>query len=163
MPKLRGNAEGTMDQKCRAAVPAKFSAMFQEGEELVLWEPQGNSQPYLLLSQDSYFEETFDREYALAEKSRRQDLLRDALGHMETVKLDSAGRFVIPERYHGKAGFDKGGKLFFLANQTYIEIWPLPVWRAWENARRGEVSRFDYTPDPAWTPTREASDDDISA
>jgi len=163
MPGLRGNAEGTMDSKCRAAVPAKFSGMFPEGEELVLWEPQGNSQPYLLLSLDSYFEETFDREYALTEKAGRQDLLRDALGHMESVKLDSAGRFVIPERYHGKAGFDKGGKLFFLANRTYMEIWPLPVWRAWENARRRDVSRFDYSPDPARTPAPEViNDDDIS-
>jgi len=157
MPRLRGNAEGTMDQKCRAGVPAKFSAMFPEGEELVLWEPQGNNQPYLVLSQDRYFEETFDREYALADKAQRQNLLRDALGHIETVKLDAAGRFVIPERYHDKAGFDKGGKLFFLANQTYMEIWPLPVWRAWENARRQEVCRFDYTPDPAWAPAQEAA------
>jgi len=164
MPKLRGNAEGTMDQKCRAGVPAKFIGMFPEGEEIVLWEPQGSNQPYLLLLQDRYFEETFDREYALADKASRQDLLRDALGHMESVKLDAAGRFVIPERYHGKAGFDKGGKLFFLANQSYMEIWPLPVWRAWENARRGAVSRFDYTPDPAWAPApQEANDDSISS
>ena len=163
MPKLRGNAEGTMDQKCRAAVPAKFSAMFPEGDELVLWEPQGSSQPYLVLAQDRYFEETFDREYALVDKAGRQDLLRDALGHMENVKLDSAGRFVIPERYHNKAGFDKGGKLFFLANQTYMEIWPMPVWRAWENARRGAVSRFDYTPEPIALSKGAENADDVSA
>ena len=162
MPKLRGNAEGTMDQKCRAGVPAKFGEMYPEGEELVLWEPQGSSQPYLVLTRDDYFEEVLDREYALADKAQRMDLLRDALGHMEYVKLDAAGRFVIPERYHGKAGFDKGGKLFFLANQTYMEIWPLPVWRAWENARRSAHSRFDYTPDPA-KPAVQDTDDDISA
>jgi len=164
MPKLRGNAEGTMDQKCRATVPAKFSEMFPEGEELVLWEPQGNKQPYLLLSQDRYFEETFDREYALADKAARQDLMRDALGHMETVKPDAAGRFVIPDRYHIKAGFDKGCKLFFLANQTFIEIWPLAVWRAWETARRQDVSRFDYSPDPVFKAEKTAEKtDDLSA
>lgn len=148
MPRLRGNAEGTMDQKCRATVPAKFRSMFPEGSELVLWEPQGQNQPYLVLTLDDYFDDIFEREYALADKADRQDLLRDALGHMDSIDLDAASRFVIPEKYHGKAGFDKGGKLFFLANQTYMEIWPLPVWRAWENARRKDISRFDYTPDP---------------
>ena len=160
MPKLRGNAEGTLDQKSRAAVPAKFRPMFEEGE-LVLWEPQGSSQPYLVLTQDNYFDGVLEREYAMAGKAERQDLLRDALGHMEAVELDAAGRFVIPEKYHGKAGFDKGGKLFFLANKTYMEIWPLPVWRAWENARRKDLCRFDYTPDPAFAAVQE--NDDISA
>ena len=148
MARLRGNAEGTMDSKCRAGVPAKFAAMFPEGAELVLWEAAGIDQPYLVLTQDEYFDEVFDREYAMTDKAARQALLRDALGHMETVELDSARRFVIPEKYHAKAGFEKGTKLFFLANQTYMEIWPLAVWRIWENKRRGEVSRFDYTPDP---------------
>ena len=148
MARNRGSAEGTMDQKCRAGMPAKFSGMFPADEELVLWEPQGSHQPYLLLTTEEYFDEVFDREYALAEKAERQDLLRDALGHMETVKPDAAGRFVIPEKYHAKAGFDKGAKLFFLANRTYMEIWPLTIWRVWENNRRGAVSRFDYTPDP---------------
>ena len=148
MPRLRGNAEGTMDQKGRASLPAKFRAMFPEGEELVLWEPQGNNQPYLVLTLDDYFEEVLDREYALADKAARQNLLRDALGHMETVEPDAAGRFVIPEKYHGKAGFEKGCKLFFLANRTYMEIWPSAVWRIWENARRTDLCRFDYTPDP---------------
>ena len=98
MPGMRGNAEGTMDQKCRAGVPARFSGMFPQGEALVLWEPQGREQPYLLLTTEAYFDEVFDREYALADRSIRQDLLRDALGHMETVELDSARRFVIPEK-----------------------------------------------------------------
>jgi len=162
MPRLRGNAEGTMDQKCRAGVPAKFRAMFPEGEPLVLWEPQGLHQPYLVLTQDEYFDEVLDREYALVDKAERMDLLRDALGHMETVEPDAAGRFVIPERYHAKAGFDKGGKLFFLANQTYMEIWPLPVWRAWESARRKDTCRFDYTPDPVAAKGTEG-DHDVSA
>jgi DNA-binding transcriptional regulator/RsmH inhibitor MraZ len=161
MSKTRGNAEGTLDQKSRAAVPARFASMFPEGEELVLWEPQGSAQPYLVLTVDSYFEEVLDREYALAGRAERQDLLRDALGHMETVELDAARRFVVPEKYHGKAGFEKGGKLFFLANRSYMEIWPMAVWRAWESARRKDLCRFDYTPDPVRVPAE--NDDDISA
>jgi len=153
MAKDRGGAEGTMDQKCRATKPAKFAGMFQDEEELVLWEPQGSDQPYLLLTTEAYFDDVFEREYARVDRAERQDLLRDALGHMELVKPDAAGRFVIPEKYHAKAGFDKGARLFFLANKTYMEIWPLTVWRIWENNRRGAVSRFDYTPDP----TREAA------
>jgi len=144
----RGSAEGTMDQKCRAGLPAKFEKMFSQDEELVLWEPQGSNQPYLLLTTEEYFDEVLDREYALVDKAERQDLLRDALGHMEYVRPDAAGRFVIPEKYHNKAGFDRGCRLLFLANRTYMEIWPLAVWRIWENNRRGAVSRFDYTPDP---------------
>jgi DNA-binding transcriptional regulator/RsmH inhibitor MraZ len=122
--------------------------MFPQDGDLVLWEPQGSNQPYLLLTTEEYFDEALDREYALAGKAQRQDLLRDALGHMELVKPDAAGRFVIPEKYHAKAGFDKGARLFFLANRTYMEIWPLAVWRIWENKRRGDICRFDYTPDP---------------
>ena len=144
----RGSAEGTMDQKCRAGLPAKFEEMFPRDEDLVLWEPQGSNQPYLLLTTEEYFDEVLDREYALVDKAERQDLLRDALGHMEYVRPDAAGRFVIPEKYHNKAGFDRGCRLLFLANRTYMEIWPLAVWRIWENNRRGAVSRFDYTPDP---------------
>ena len=112
MARLRGNAEGTMDQKGRAGVPAKFAAMFPEGAELVLWEAAGIDQPYLVLTLDEYFDEVFDREYALVSKAERQNLLRDALGHMEAVELDTARRFVIPEKYHAKAGFEKGEKLF---------------------------------------------------
>ena len=148
MAKNRGNAEGTMDQKFRANLPAKFGEMFPKDEELVLWEPQGRNQRYLLLTTEEYFEEVFDREYALADKDRRQDLLRDALGHMEYVKPDAVGRFVIPEKYHRKAGFDRGCRLFFLANRTYMEIWPAVMWQIWEDERRRDICSFDYAPDP---------------
>jgi len=148
MAKYRGNAEGTMDQKYRASLPARFAEMFPKDEELILWEPQGKNQRYLLLTTEAYFEEVFDREYALADKAERQNLLRDALGHMEYVKPDAAGRFVISEKYHRKAGFDRGCRLFFLANRTYMEIWPLTMWQIWEDDRRKDISSFDYTPDP---------------
>ncbi|MCL2494759.1 MAG: division/cell wall cluster transcriptional repressor MraZ [Oscillospiraceae bacterium] len=159
MPRTRGNAEGTIDQKRRVSVPARFSDIYPQGEEIVLWEPQGKEQPYLVLSLDEYFDEMFEREYAQSEKQGRQNLLRDAYGHVEYVELDSARRFVIPERYREKAGFDRGDKLFFLANRTYMEIWPLAVWRLWESNRRADTSRFDYTPDPARPIPQETSDD----
>ena len=162
MPRLRGNAEITMDQKYRVGVPARFSGMFPEGSDLTLWDPQGDNQPYLVLLLEAYFDERFDSEYAAVEKAGRQDLLRDALGHMVPVELDAARRFVIPEPYNRKAGFDKGAKLFILANETYMEIWPLAVWRIWENNRRAAVSRFDYTPEPVRAVPQELSDD-ISA
>ena len=158
MAKYRGNAEGTMDQKYRASLPARFVEMFPRDEELILWEPQGNKQHYLLLTTEEYFEEVFDREYALVSKAERQDLMRDALGHMEYVKPDAAGRFVISEKYHEKAGFDRGCRLFFLADRTYMEIWPYTMWRIRENERRGDICRFDYAPDPARIAALDAMD-----
>ncbi|MDR0532092.1 MAG: hypothetical protein LBG83_08520 [Oscillospiraceae bacterium] len=148
MARLRGNAEGTMDAKGRATVPTKFRGIFEGKDDLVLWEPQGLDQPFLVLTSDEYFDAIYEREYALAEKERRQDLLHEVLGHMDDVELDANARFVVPEKYFGKAGFDKGGKLFFLANKTYVEIWSLPVWKMREAARRADRSLMDFTPDP---------------
>jgi len=149
MPRLpRGNAEGTLDAKGRAAVPTKFRPMFEDKDNLVLWEPQGLNQPYLVLTSDDYFDEIIEREYAEADKADRVDLTHDIYGHMDDVELDSASRFVIHEKYNEKAGFARGEKLFFLANKTYMEIWSLQVWKQREAARRRERSLLDYTPDP---------------
>jgi len=158
MPRLRGNAEITLDQKYRVGVPARFSGMFPEGSELILWDPQGKDQPYLVLLLEEYFDERFDSEYAAVEKAERQDLTRDAWGHVVSVELDAARRFVIPEPYNRKAGFEKGAKLFLLMNKTYMEIWPLALWRVWEDKRRGAVSQFEYTPEPV-RPPQEISND----
>ena len=155
MARLRGNAEGTMDAKGRATVPTKFRGIFEQKNDLVLWEPQGRDQPFLVLTSDEYFDAVYDREYAGAEKGDRQDLLHDVLGHMDDIDLDQNARFVIPEKYFDKTGFAKGEKLFFLANKTYMEIWSLQVWKARETARRGERSLLDYTPDPILTGVRE--------
>ena len=149
MPRLlRGNAEGTLDAKGRAAVPTKFRPMFEGKDNLVLWEPQGLNQPYLVLTSDDYFDEIIEREYASADKHDRMDLLHDIYGHMDDIELDSASRFVVHEKYNEKSGFKRGEKLFFLANKTYMEIWSLDVWKARETARRRERSLLDYTPDP---------------
>jgi division/cell wall cluster transcriptional repressor MraZ len=156
---LRGNAEGTLDMKGRATVPTKFRAMF-EGKDLVLWEPQGLHQPYLLLTCDDYFDEIVEREYALAEKRDREELLRDIYGHMDDIELDSAARFVIHEKYNEKAGFERGQKLFFLAYQKYIEVWPLDVWKDREAARRQDRSMLDYTPDPVEKAIRQRAAED---
>lgn len=146
---LRGNAEGTLDAKGRATVPTKFRPMFEGKDNLVLWEPQGEKQPYLLLTSEDYFDEIIEREYADAEKHKRLDLTHDVWGHMDDIELDGASRFPIQEKYYEKAGFARGEKLFFLANKTYIEIWPLQVWKNREIERRGERSLLDYTPDPS--------------
>jgi len=148
MARLRGNAEGTMDAKGRAAVPTKFRGIFEGKDDLVLWEPPGRDQPFLVLTSDEYFDAVYDREYADVEKQGRQDLLHDVLGHMDDIELDQAFRFGIHEKYHEKTGLAKGEKLFFLANKTYMEIWSLQVWKARESARRNERSLMDYTPDP---------------
>jgi len=155
MARLRGNAEGTMDAKGRAAVPTKFRGIFEGKDDLVLWEPQGREQPFLVLTSDDYFDAVYDREYAQAEKLDRQDLLHDVLGHMDDIELDQASRFVVPEKYFEKTGFAKGEKLFFLANKTYMEIWSLQVWKARETARRNARSLLDYTPDPILSGVRD--------
>jgi DNA-binding transcriptional regulator/RsmH inhibitor MraZ len=157
MARLRGNAEGTMDAKGRAAVPTKFRGIFEDKDDLVLWEPQGHDQPFLVLTSDDYFNAVYEREYAQAEKGARQDLLHDMLGHMDDIELDQNARFVIPEKYFEKTGFAKGEKLFFLANKTYMEIWALQVWKARESARRSERSLMDYTPDPVLQQLQQAA------
>ena len=156
MARLRGNAEGTMDAKGRAAVPAKFRGIFEGKDDLVLWEPQGHDQPFLVLTTDEYFDAVYNREYAQADKANRQELLYDVLGHMDDIELDQASRFVIQEKYFEKTGFAKGEKLFFLANKTYIEIWSLQRWKTRESARRNERSLLDYTPDPILTGVQNA-------
>ena len=149
MPRLlRGNAEGTLDAKGRAAVPTKFRPMFEGRDNLVLWEPQGADQPYLLLTSDDYFDEIVERELASVAKADRADFTREVYSHMDDIDLDSASRFVIHEKYNEKAGFVRGEKLFFIANKVYIEIWPLRVWKDREAARRRERPLLDYTPDP---------------
>jgi DNA-binding transcriptional regulator/RsmH inhibitor MraZ len=137
-----------LDTKWRAAVPTKFRPIFADQKDLVLWEPQGENQPFLVLALDDYFDDIYEREYAAAEKSQRADLTHDTLGHMEYTDLDTASRFVLPENFRLKAGFAKGEKLFFLANRTYLEVWPMHQWQAREAARRQARSLLDYTPDP---------------
>ena len=153
MPKNRpphGNAEGTLDSKCRATVPTRMRPMFDGIEqELVLWEPSGVKQPYLLLTSEDYFDEIVAREYDRAAPEDRENLIHDVWGHMDYIELDSAARFVIPDKYFPKAGFGKGEKIFFMANGTYIEIWPLAVWRHTENERRGDHSVMVHTPSPS--------------
>jgi MraZ protein len=156
--RLRGNAEGTMDAKGRITVPTRFRPMF-EGKELVLWEPQGLAQPFLMLSTGEYFDKVAEREYARADKEDRQEVLHDILGHMDEIELDSAARFVIPEKYCAKAGYERGKKLFFLANRDYLEIWALEVWNNRELRRQKERSLVDYTPDPACARERETEAD----
>ena len=157
MARLRGNAEGTMDVKGRATVPTKFRPMFEGQKDLVLWEPRGLEEPFLMLATAEYFDSITDREYALADKRDRQKVLRQSLGHMEEIELDSAGRFVIPDKYCGKAGFRRGEKLFFLANRDYMEIWSLEVWRQLEAEWQEGRSLVDYTPDPAGKQAQEES------
>ena len=142
----RGNAEGTLDAKGRAAVPTRFRPIFEGREELVLWEPQGSKQPYLILMLDEYFDKIVEREYDGADELEEQDLTHDIWGHMDYVELDSASRFPIDKKYYKKAGFERGEKLFFIANQSYMEVWPLKAWERHEEERRGERSRLRYTP-----------------
>jgi len=156
----RGNAEGTLDTKGRAAVPTRFRPIFEGRDDLVLWEPQGLEQPYLVLTSDEYFDDVSDREYAGAAKPQRLYLTYETLGHMDDIELDSAWRFVIHEKYNEKAGFVRGEKLFFLANRTYMEIWPLHVWKKCEAGRMQERARslIDHTPDPITLGIKQSAD-----
>jgi len=161
MPRLlRGNAEGTLDAKGRAAVPTKFRPMFDGKDNLVLWEPQGHDRPYLLLTSDDYFDQTVERELESVEKNQRANFTRAVYSHMDDIDLDSASRFVIHEKYNEKAGFTRGEKLFFIANKTYIEIWSLQTWKRHDAAQQNESLLLDYTPDPVSRALEEGPSDE---
>lgn len=148
MPRLpRGNAEATLDAKGRVAVPAKFRAMF-EGKHLVLWEPLGQDNPYLVLTSDEFIDAAIERELKAVPKERRVAFNRSLSTRMEDIELDTASRFVINEKHNEKTGFVRGEKLFLIANKTYIEIWSLQAWKDYDAENQQEdLMLLDYTPD----------------
>jgi MraZ protein len=144
---LRGNAEGTLDTKWRVTVPTKFRRIF-EADNPVLWKPPGTEQPYVILSTADYYEQKYQQGLAKIPEELAEDYVRDALGSMDEIELDTACRFVVRDIFRADCSFSQGCKLFFLVNVDYMEIWSLEVWRAREEARRRAHSLMHFAPDP---------------
>ncbi len=151
---FQGTAEGTVDAKGRACIPAKFREGLEEQGQVMLWYSGDATQPFLMLASKSEYNRVFEREYSRARPEHRAQVMRRIQVNSEPVELDKSARFVLPEKLAAKAGVRREDKIFFIGCHTYLEVWQLAQWNEQEAQELagadGAEIKLDFAPDPAW-------------
>ncbi len=119
-----GSHEHTVDTKGRVSLPAKFREIFPADSTLVL--VKGLNDMLWVFDADQYE----DWVCSLQEKNedgsvaaRRVDKLIQFLNaSSDTVKIDGAGRIMLPQKLRDAVGLDRD--VTILGNGDHVEVWP---------------------------------------
>ncbi len=125
---LSGQIEGKVSSKFQTALPKQFRAIF--GETLII--TKSVDQCLLILAEDKW--ETLlegTRGMPFTDKATRE-IQRYLFGSAVVIKLDSQGRFVIPEYLRRYAHIEK--EIVFIGVQRYGEIWDKTSWNEHEKS-----------------------------
>lgn len=118
-----GNIEAKIDAKGRVFLPSAFRKVLQAGgnESLVL--RKDVFQPCLVIYPESVWNVQMDELRSRLNRWNRdhQRIFRQFVSDVESIALDSNGRFLIPKRYVEKAGISQVVR--FIGMGDSIEVW----------------------------------------
>lgn len=123
MSLLIGNAEGKIDAKCRAFLPAIFRRLLND--QKVFYLRTGIFENCLELYPEDTWEQTIsDLRQQLSPWVREEDaLFRQFVAEADRIELEDNGRMLIPKRYLTAIGITSEAR--FIGRVDKIEIWPL--------------------------------------
>jgi len=112
----------SIDTKSRLTIPASFRGMLDDGAYIT----QGLD-PNLMVLTPASFQVLYDRVNQLSMTDpKARDLKRLMFGNAAEVKLDSAGRILIPQFLQEFAGLE--GTALVVGVGKHFEIWSPGVW-----------------------------------
>jgi MraZ protein len=142
---LMGKAQATLDTKGRISLPAKFRRLLPE--EVVVTRSPNQEYPSLVL----YTEEGFERWIQQVMESKGgyraniqsfDDVMEEYYENAEYIKLDGAGRLLIPNEQREYAHLDK--EVIITGVNNHLILRSATIWQ--DNAkRRGQVPVYDAT------------------
>lgn len=130
---LIGQYDARLDSKSRTALPSKFRTSL--GDSLIL--TKGFESSLIIVSEREYtrlLEGTEGKPFTV--KAARE-LQRFLLGQASSIKLDSKGRFIIPE--YLKAHASLTDEIVFLGIQRYVEVWDKTTWETYQTSLKGRI------------------------
>ena len=118
-----GNIEGKVDSKGRVFLPSAFRKALPGGEGVSMVMRKDVFQDCLVLYTEAVWNEQMDnlRHRLNRWNKTHQQVFRQFVSEVESLTLDSNGRFLIPKRYLKLAGIEQCVK--FIGMGDTIEIW----------------------------------------
>ncbi|MDR2109387.1 MAG: hypothetical protein LBP28_08045 [Coriobacteriales bacterium] len=143
MEVLRGKAVATLDTKGRISLPAKYRRLLPE--EVVVAKSPNTEYPSLVLYTEDGFERWIDgvlesKGGYRANIQSFDDVIEEYYENAESIKLDSAGRLLIPAEQREYARLDKD--VVITGVRDHLILRSATIWK--DNAeRRGRVPVYD--------------------
>ena len=146
MTRLKGKASAMTDTKGRVALPAKYRKLLPG--DLVLTKAPDNVFPALVLFTAAGFEEWMDEVLASKGGYRANDKSHDDVivkyyENAEDVKVDGAGRILIPAELRDYARIEKD--VIFSGARDHLIVRSLSVWTEYQKHLES-VSAYDDPP-----------------
>jgi MraZ protein len=140
---LLGKALATLDPKGRISLPAKFRRLLPE--EVVVTKSPNKDYPSLVLYTPEGFERWIDdvmesKGGYRANVQSLDDVMEEYYENAENIKLDTAGRLLIPTEQRDYAQLDKD--VVITGVRDHLIFRSAVIWED-NAARRGQVSVYD--------------------
>ncbi|MBI5832103.1 MAG: hypothetical protein HZB16_07315 [Armatimonadetes bacterium] len=136
-----GTYEAAPDSAGRITVPLALRRRL--GDDLVICRslpPENHLLVYDPAGFDEFLRQLFPVEPVTAQS---QGLKRLVSGSAHEVRLDKAGRVLVPPRLRERAGID--GAVVVLGMGDHLEIWSAERYQQWEQDADGEVAAAEFT------------------
>lgn len=137
---LTGSSRNTLDAKGRLAVPAKwrdFIAADKEGEDVHVWVAPGMEDNLHIYPRRTWLRLAAEMDKFSPFDADAARLRADFFGRAEMVKMDKAGRVLIPEELRSKARIDKDVVIVGAYDQLYV--WSAERYHARKPASTAEL------------------------
>ncbi|MCF0191942.1 MAG: cell division/cell wall cluster transcriptional repressor MraZ [Prevotella sp.] len=121
--RFTGTPDAKLDAKGRVFLPSAFRKVLELAQEEVLYMRKDDFEDCLTLLPGSVWNAQIDQIRAKMNPFNREhkNILRQFMMNVEEVKLDSNGRFIIPQKMKELAGIKQ--TVNFIGYDDVIEIW----------------------------------------
>jgi MraZ protein len=134
-PQLRGASRHSVDEKARLILPKRLNGVFGEPGQVcyLTAHPDGC---VLMLDQEGFDAMTLEvfqgnpRAGLVSDDAgRKRDLARLFCGLAEEVRIDKAGRIVLPESLRRVLGIEETGReVYVVGAGLHVELWGVARW-----------------------------------
>ncbi len=136
---FRGNANVSLDERGRFAMPTRYREIFQQLADGRLVVTIDVAKTCLLIYPEPHYQELEGKLIALDNtQPQNRDLQRKIIGFATDTELDSNGRILVTNELRDYAGVDRKATLLGQVNK--LEMWADDLWRDIKTGWRKEAA-----------------------
>ena len=147
MARLMGKSPATIDSKGRVSLPAKYRKHLPEELVVVTKDPDKEFPALAIYSQDDFdtwMDEVLSGKGGYQANDKNQVLvITKYYGDAEELRVDSAGRILLPADLREYARIDKD--VMFTGVRDHLTLRNIDIWKAYQESLE-EVTAFDEQP-----------------